>query len=114
MNLVFPFLMGAIFVAAFIGWNYFLFNQTLSHAFDTYVSPEILSWLKETGGEVLQSDAAELREITILFSDIAGYTSLSNSLEVDAIMSSLRLYLDEMMTITSQNQGYVIRSMAMV
>ncbi|HQO92778.1 MAG TPA: adenylate/guanylate cyclase domain-containing protein, partial [bacterium] len=42
-----------------------------------------------------------------LFSDIAGYTSLSNSLNADSIMKSLRLYLDEMMTITAEHNGYV-------
>ncbi|HSW61409.1 MAG TPA: adenylate/guanylate cyclase domain-containing protein, partial [bacterium] len=107
MEMFIPFLFANIACAGYLGWKYFLFNQVLSNAFDNYVSPEILSWLKETGGKVLQSNSAERRQITILFSDIAGYTSLSNSLNAENIMKSLRLYLDAMMTITAEHNGYV-------
>lgn len=107
MEMFIPFFFANIACAGYLGWKYFLFNQVLSNAFDNYVSPEILSWLKETGGKVLQSNSAERRQITILFSDIAGYTSLSNSLNAESIMKSLRLYLDEMMTITAEHNGYV-------
>ena len=107
MGFIVPVFLATLAVASYIGWKYFLFNQVLSNAFDNYVSPEILDWLKETGGKVLQSNSAERREITILFSDIAGYTSLSNSLNADMIMKSLRLYLDEMMKITAEYNGYV-------
>jgi len=107
LELALPFIFANFAVAGYFGWKYFLFNQVLSNAFDNYVSPEILSWLKETGGKVLQSDSAERREITILFSDIAGYTSLSNSLNAENIMKSLRLYLDAMMLITAEHNGYV-------
>ena len=93
--------------ASYIGWKYFLFNQVLSNAFDNYVSPEILKWLKDTGGESLKKDSARRREISILFSDIAGYTSLSNSLNAESIMKSLELYLDEMMKVTADYNGYV-------
>ncbi|HNW83463.1 MAG TPA: adenylate/guanylate cyclase domain-containing protein [bacterium] len=107
MSFLMPVFLATLAAASYIGWKYFLFNQVLSNAFDNYVSPEILQWLKETGGKVLQSNSAERREITILFSDIAGYTSLSNSLNAEGIMKSLRLYLDEMMTITAEYNGYV-------
>jgi adenylate cyclase len=55
----------------------------------------------------LKKDSAQRREISILFSDIAGYTSLSNSLNAESIMKSLELYLDEMMKITADYNGYV-------
>ncbi len=102
-----PLVLANISVAGYLGWKYFLFNRILSNAFDSYVSPEILNWLKSTGGEVLRSDSAERRSITILFSDIAGYTSLSNSLNAEKIMKSLRLYLDAMMVVTARHNGYV-------
>jgi class 3 adenylate cyclase/CHASE2 domain-containing sensor protein len=102
-----PFVLANVSIAGYLGWKYFLFNQVLSNAFDNYVSPEILNWLKDTGGQVLRSDSAERRSITILFSDIAGYTSLSNSLNAETIMKSLRLYLDAMMVETALHNGYV-------
>jgi len=107
MKALLPLFFTLIGSASYIGWKYFLFNQVLSNAFDDYVSPEILKWLKDTGGESLKKDSAERREISILFSDIAGYTSLSNSLNAESIMKSLELYLDEMMKITADHNGYV-------
>ncbi len=100
--------MFALFAAAgYVAWHNFLFNQMLSQAFDNYVSPEILSWLRETGGDALKSDSAERRDITILFSDIAGYTSMSNALDADTIMRSLRYYLDNMLIIAQKHNGYI-------
>jgi len=100
--------MFALFAAAgYVAWHNFLFNQMLSQAFDNYVSPEILSWLRETGGDALKSDSAERRDITILFSDIAGYTSMSNALDADTIMRSLRYYLDSMLVIAQKHNGYI-------
>lgn len=107
MKILLPFFFTLMGSASYIGWKYFLFNQVLSNAFDNYVSPEILKWLKDTGGEILKKDSAQRREISILFSDIAGYTSLSNSLNAESIMKSLELYLDEMMKITADYSGYV-------
>lgn len=107
MKVLMPFFFTLIGSASYMGWKYFLFNQVLSNAFDNYVSPEILKWLKDTGGEILKKDSAQRREISILFSDIAGYTSLSNSLNAESIMKSLGLYLDEMMKITADYNGYV-------
>lgn len=100
--------MCSLFAAAgYVAWHNFLFNQMLSQAFDNYVSPEILGWLRETGGDALRSDSAERRDITILFSDIAGYTTLSNALDADTIMRSLRFYLDRMLAIIQRHNGYV-------
>lgn len=104
---LFPSVLGLGLAAAEAGWRHFLFNRTLSEAFGSYVSPEILKWLRETGGAALKPDAAERREITILFSDIAGYTSLSNALDADKVIRSLRWYLDTMLTIVQEHNGYV-------
>ncbi|HSA33653.1 MAG TPA: adenylate/guanylate cyclase domain-containing protein [bacterium] len=102
-----PAMCGLFAAAGYVAWHNFLFNQMLSQAFDNYVSPEILGWLRETGGDALRSDSAERRDITILFSDIAGYTTLSNALDADTIMRSLRFYLDRMLAIIQRHNGYV-------
>ncbi len=102
-----PAMCGLFAAAGYVAWHNFLFNQMLSQAFDNYVSPEILGWLRETGGDALRSDSAERRDITILFSDVAGYTTLSNALDADTIMRSLRFYLDRMLAIIQRHNGYV-------
>ncbi len=88
-------------------WHYFLFTNMLSVAFGAYVSPDVLKWLKHTGADVLFPDHAERRPITVLFSDIAGYTSLSNSLSAQDVMRSLRFYLDKMIVIATSHGGYI-------
>ena len=50
---------------------------------------------------------AERREVAVLFSDVAGYTSLSNRLPPADIMRSLRLYLDAMVPIVQKHGGYL-------
>ncbi|MBI5529489.1 MAG: adenylate/guanylate cyclase domain-containing protein [Deltaproteobacteria bacterium] len=104
---VLPFFAGAVSAGSFALWRYISFNKMLNQAFDSYVSPEVLEWLKKTGGTALKSDHAESREITILFSDIAGYTTLSNRLNTQEINKSLRFYLDNMVAIALKRKGYV-------
>jgi adenylate cyclase len=105
--LMLPFFLGAATGGSFSVWKYISFNKMLNQAFDSYVSPEVLEWLKSTGGTALQADHAVSREITILFSDIAGYTTLSNRLSTQEINRSLRFYLDSMVTIALRHKGYV-------
>ena len=105
--IVLPLLLTLAGVIGYDSWHYFLFNNVLSAAFGAYVSPDVLKWLKKTGAEVLMPDRAARRNITILFSDIAGYTSLSNALSAQDVMDSLQLYLDKMLRITMQHGGYI-------
>jgi len=98
---------GLVFSGTYYWWHYQKFNNTLSNAFDSYVSPEILKWLKETGGEAIDQAMAQRRNISIMFTDIVGYTRLSNTLPPDKIMDSLHFYLDSMVNITNRNNGYI-------
>ncbi|MCK5808608.1 adenylate/guanylate cyclase domain-containing protein [bacterium] len=102
-----PVVFSLLAIIGFDSWRYFLFNTMLSNAFGAYVSPDVLQWIQQTGGSVLRSDNATKRELTIMFSDIAGYTSLSNSLSPDGVMQSLGLYLDTMLSIATEFGGYV-------
>eukprot|EP00002_Diphylleia_rotans_P029149 TRINITY_DN5919_c0_g1_i4.p1 TRINITY_DN5919_c0_g1~~TRINITY_DN5919_c0_g1_i4.p1 ORF type:complete len:730 (-),score=131.28 TRINITY_DN5919_c0_g1_i4:1937-4126(-) len=50
----------------------------------------------------------ERREVTILFSDVAGFTSLSESLSPDVLMTILSEYLNEMSQLVLENGGTVL------
>ncbi|MCD8569588.1 MAG: adenylate/guanylate cyclase domain-containing protein [Geovibrio sp.] len=72
-------------------------------AFGSYVSPELVE-------EILSNpDGLELsgqeRDLTILFSDIRGFTTLSESLTPTALVSMLNRLLDPMTNVILRNRG---------
>jgi adenylate cyclase len=102
-------LIGCVFAGTSgAAWRTWKAHQLITHAFGRYVSDEVLDWLKASGAGALRPDAGERRFVTILFSDIVGYSTLSNELkDPDLIMASLRLYLNEMVAVVRAHGGYV-------
>ncbi|TNE88718.1 MAG: adenylate/guanylate cyclase domain-containing protein [Deltaproteobacteria bacterium] len=82
-------------------------RQMVEQAFGTYVSPDVLSWLQATQGAALDASAAEERVIAVLFSDVVGYTALSERLGAEGVVSSLRLYLGAMVPVIQKHGGYL-------
>ncbi|MEZ4321742.1 MAG: adenylate/guanylate cyclase domain-containing protein [Myxococcota bacterium] len=107
LPLIAPWLGACVGGALHQGWLHLRFNQMLTQAFGRYVSPDVLEWLQATEGAALDPRAAERRVVSVLFSDIAGYTQLSNRLPPDRVMASLRLYLEAMIEIVAQHGGYL-------
>ena len=71
--------------------------------FSTYVSPEILEEIVENPEKLKLG--GEKREITVLFSDIRGFTSLSERLSPDRLVKLLNTYLTPMTDIVLKNRG---------
>ena len=67
------------------------------------VSPEIAQELLKKGVEL----GGEEKEVTILFSDIRGFTSLCEGQSATAVLRLLNAYLTEMSTIVEQHDGVV-------
>ena len=67
------------------------------------VSPEIAAELLEKGVEL----GGEEREVTILFSDIRGFTSISEKLPPRKVLDILNRYLTRMNDIIEKNSGVV-------
>ncbi len=70
-------------------------------AFQQYVSPEVIRRVLARP----ESVAPRKQEITILFSDIRGFTSISEKLDAQALADLLNQYLTEMTRIIFRNQG---------
>ncbi len=70
-------------------------------AFQQYVSPEVIRRVL-TNPELVQP---RKQEITILFSDIRGFTSISERLDAQKLADLLNDYLTEMTRIVFRNQG---------
>lgn len=78
-------------------------------AFGQYVSPKVL--------EALMADPSRLklvgerREITVFFSDVAGFTSIAERLNPDELVVLLNRYLSAMTEIIFQYDGYLNKYM---
>jgi adenylate cyclase len=70
-------------------------------AFQQYVSPEVIRRLLDDPERVKPRKT----EVTVLFSDIRGFTSISESLDAQELANLLQAYLTEMTRIIFQHRG---------
>lgn len=84
-------------------------ERRLRQAFERYVAPHILDKVLQSGEAV--DIRGHKRQLTLLFSDIKGYTTLSNTLQPDQIVELLCGYLDAMVEIILSHEGTVDKIM---
>ncbi|MFN4245768.1 MAG: adenylate/guanylate cyclase domain-containing protein [Brevinematia bacterium] len=72
---------------------------------DSYVSPEVVNILLKNPEKF--NLGGEDREITVFFSDIRGFTTLSEGLSPQELVSLINLYLSKMTDIIMDNRGTV-------
>jgi adenylate cyclase len=77
----------------------------IKHAFKYYVSHEIIERILENPSSLQLG--GERKELTVFFSDIAGFTSISESIEPTKLVQLLNLFLTEMTEIILQHGGTV-------
>jgi len=78
-------------------------GRYLKKAFGTYLSPELVSEIMKDPDKLKLG--GEKREITVLFSDIRGFTSLSERLSPEELVSILNEYLSPMTNIVINEKG---------
>jgi adenylate cyclase len=69
------------------------------------MSPEMLSLIES--GQVEVKRYGESREVSILFADLAGYTTLSEGLAPETLVSLMNDYLDGAVELILRHSGYV-------
>jgi adenylate cyclase len=90
--------------ALVLNWMEQLYSkQQLRSVFSSYIAPNVLN-------QLLQSpDAIRLggvrKPVTILFSDIRGFTTISETLPEDALVAQLNEYFEQMVGCVNQHQG---------
>lgn len=108
------FSMSYILIAGFLSTlaiNVFLFIQEshersfIKGAFGQYLSPTVIDTLIEDPTKL--SLGGERREMTAFFSDVQGFSSISESLTPDELVALLNEYLTEMCTIVSRHNGTI-------
>ncbi len=72
-------------------------------ALSQYVSPEVASEIERNPGSLKLG--GERREMTVLFSDIQGFTDLSESMNSEKLSEMLNFYLGEMSGLILANNG---------
>ena len=110
-GLVLPLAASVLIVAAIyvlnMAYGYFVesrLKRQLAGRFGEYVPPELVDQMARDPGRY--SMAPKSAELTILFSDIRGFTGISESLEPDALREYIDAYLTEMsMIIRGRHRG---------
>jgi len=82
-----------------------LHNRFIRHTFGRYLSKEVVSSLLETP-EGLKL-GGESRRVTILMSDLRGFTSVSERLGPEQVVRLLNTYLGAMATLILKHQGTI-------
>jgi adenylate cyclase len=99
-------LVGAVFVLN-LAWGYFFEvrrNRGLVSRFGEYVAPELVAQMAENP-EQYNMDG-ESRELTVMFVDVRGFTTISEGLTPKALREYINLYLTAMSAdIRSAHQG---------
>jgi len=107
-------MLSGVFPTISIGLSYLVFetyrnlvvekkSRYLKKAFSSYVSPDLVSQIIDDPDKLKLG--GEKKEITILFSDIRGFTSLSERTDPELLVSLLNEYLTPMTRIIVLNQG---------
>ena len=79
-----------------------LATQT-QNAFSRFISADIVSQIIANPNAI--KPGGEKKELTVMFTDIAGFTSISEKLDADALTELMNSYLDEMTKILFKNGG---------
>ncbi len=87
-------------------WNHDLQQKKfIRNAFSKFLSPEVVTHLTENPEQLRLS--GEKRQMTFLFSDIAGFTTLSEELDPEKLVEILNQYLYQMCSIVIQHEGTI-------
>lgn len=79
-------------------------KRQLHRAFNRYVSPEVVSRIARHEGNIL---AGEVREVSLLFTDVRGFTNLSEKLQPEQVVALLNRYLTPMTALIRASGGTV-------
>lgn len=97
------------FVAPFFGmlaylhWSARLARRRLRTAFGQYVSPEVLGRVMREGSDL----AGEIRTVSILMSDVRGFTALSETLPPARVAEVMNEYFEAMVDVVLAHGGMV-------
>ncbi|WP_265596125.1 adenylate/guanylate cyclase domain-containing protein [Verrucomicrobium sp. BvORR106] len=90
--------------------NYYLKlreSRKLSRFLARYTSPELVREMMRDRAGLFTTLRGQKQMVAVLFSDVRGFTSMSESMEASAMVSQLNEYLNRMVAAVVQNRGIV-------
>ncbi|HXZ11910.1 MAG TPA: adenylate/guanylate cyclase domain-containing protein [Candidatus Sulfotelmatobacter sp.] len=79
-------------------------KRKIRKTFSQYLSPDVIGLIEKDPQKYIRP-GGEIKELTVMFSDIRGFTTISEGLTPDELVSLLNEYLGEMTEIVFSNQG---------
>ncbi len=108
INLIYPLTVILLVYVTITAYRYFVETKQrrfIKDAFSTYLAPSVVKQLTESP-EHLKLGGEE-REITAFFSDVQGFTSISEALHPNELVELLNEFLTEMTDIILKHEGTV-------
>lgn len=84
-------------------------KRRLAHLFGQYVPPELVGEMSKKMDEI--SLDGEMREMSVLFSDVRGFTSISESLEPKELTDYINAFLTPITRVIHDNRGTIDKYM---
>jgi adenylate cyclase len=106
-----PFLV-AIFASSFLSFGFLSVTEgaekrRVAHLFTQYVSKDVLNEVLNNYHEYLKSSTGKKVEITVLFSDIRGFTTMSETTTPEEIVEMLNVHFTVMAGIILKHNGTI-------
>lgn len=103
-----PILAGFMALAAMVGYRFVVADQEdrfLRKSFALYLAPQVIETMLTS--EKMPELGGEMRDITVFFSDIAGFSTISEKMPPNALVALMNEYLSAMTDIIESYGGYV-------
>jgi adenylate cyclase len=103
-----PVVAGALAYAAVTAWRHFVEERQKRHireAFQHYLAPAVVEQVLSQPERLKLG--GDRKELTVFFSDIVGFTPISEGLEPEELVALLNDYLSEMSEVILETKGYI-------
>jgi adenylate cyclase len=103
-----PMLSGLAAMGAMIGYRFVVADSNhrfLRKSFGLYLAPQVIE--KMVASNELPALGGEMRNVTVFFSDVAGFSSIAEKMTPDALVALMNEYLSAMTDIVEELGGYV-------
>lgn len=91
---------------AFTSFNESVEKRKISNAMGKYLAPAVMNEVLENYDELI-GEVGEERDLTILFSDIRSFSSISENYSAAQVVEVLNRYLEGMLSVVFDNRGTV-------
>ncbi|HUQ29262.1 MAG TPA: adenylate/guanylate cyclase domain-containing protein [Usitatibacter sp.] len=108
LNIAAPFMMVALLYLLNMAWGFFMETRSrrlITGLFGTYVPKELVAQMSKNPEEY--SMRGESRDMTVLFSDVRDFTSISEGLTPEGLKDMMNAYLTEMTEVIQERRGTI-------